>query len=470
MATIKINIADVMNSSPKAGSAKAIAETVADGILSTKWRTDSRILYRNGIAGRLDHVQRQVAQLERDILAIYRTAESGAIQYQNIETWIVNLGRMLGSTCGKKNTAGNQESYEAYFKENLPDDVAESQLTLTEAQIAALIKVLEENEDGTKPENMLAILGIEYSNDKKIFGELELSAFLAGFSTAGGKLYFGKAEVKIEDSAKESVSLEDISDKLNINDKLEDSEYRKKEETKAYIDDNGNIISEDDAPEFYERKVDIVEIKEEVSESVTLLGGEANIGNRGKVSAEIGTAEAHASISAGVYVIDANGDKKFSPGVQAEIGTSVTALEADWEQQWLGDENFGFNTEVEATIGKAEAKADVTAQVFDEDGKLDMQIGVSGSAEAIAAEIEGKVGVNVLGGEVGVTGGVNFGVGAHADIGIRDGVVKCDVGASLGLGVSVDIEVDVGGMIDTVVDSACSIWDDAWSGWNSIWN
>ncbi len=41
---------------------------------------------------------------------------------------------------------------------------------------------------------------------------------------------------------------------------------------------------------------------------------------------------------------------------------------------------------------------------------------------------------NVLGGEVGVSGSVSVGVGAHADVGYKDGVFKFDIGASIGLG------------------------------------
>lgn len=57
----------------------------------------------------------------------------------------------------------------------------------------------------------------------------------------------------------------------------------------------------------------------------------------------------------------------------------------------------------------------------------------AGDAEATAAELEGSLGVNVLGGEVGVSGSVSVGVGAHADVGYKDGVFKFDIGASIGL-------------------------------------
>ena len=74
-------------------------------------------------------------------------------------------------------------------------------------------------------------------------------------------------------------------------------------------------------------------------------------------------------------------------------------------------------------------------------------LNLNSKAEATAAELEGSLGVNVLGGEVGVSGSVSVGVGAHADVGYKDGVFKFDIGASIGLGVSVGSEVDIGGMV-----------------------
>ena len=174
----------------------------------------------------------------------------------------------------------------------------------------------------------------------------------------------------------------------------------------------------------------------------------------------VGKVEAHAGINAGLYVYDGNGNKVFTPGVKAEIGASATALHGSWDQQWLGDENLGVNSHVEVTVGKAEAKGEVNlGWVEGNTGNPSFQADVKLSAEAIAAEAKGSVGVNVLGGEVGVKGSVNFGVGAHADFGYKDGVIKCDIGASLGVGASVGFEVDIGGMVDTVAKNADKVGD-----------
>lgn len=61
-----------------------------------------------------------------------------------------------------------------------------------------------------------------------------------------------------------------------------------------------------------------------------------------------------------------------------EVGASVTAFETGLDQTWFGDENLGLNSEVGVNVGKAE----VGAQIFGDDGKLDVQLGASASAEA----------------------------------------------------------------------------------------
>ena len=145
----------------------------------------------------------------------------------------------------------------------------------------------------------------------------------------------------------------------------------------------------------------------------------------------------------------------------------MTALYVEWEQQWLGDEMLGLNSDVEVKAGDAGAKADIGVQLYGEDGKLKPQFGASAKAEATAAELEGSLGVNVLGGEVGVSGSVSVGVGAHADVGYKDGVFKFDIGASIGLGGSVGSEVDIGGMVDSVCDAAESAWNGLEKGWKT---
>lgn len=259
------------------------------------------------------------------------------------------------------------------------------------------------------------------------------------------------------------------TEKLDANGKpMKDANGKKLYEKK---DKNGNVteVTEDDVEKFYKREQTLAEYKvAEIKAEGSLIDAKVNIGDSGTIEAKVGAAEAHAGVSAGMYVIGADGTKKLSPGVSAEIGASVTALEVAWDQQWLGDENLGFSTDAKVTVGQAKAKAGANLQIFGQDGKLDAQANFEASAEAIAWKAEGTAKLDILGGDVGVKGSVQFGVGAHANVGLHDGKFQVDIGASLGIGASVGFEVDVGGMVNTVWDSASSAWDGLVSGWNSI--
>ena len=322
-------------------------------------------------------------------------------------------------------------------------------------------------------ESDLSILGLDASADvNKLFGGSSLAAYVAKWKTEHTEQYFAKLEVseKLDGTLFGKTKIKQVGDIEDAgNEWLEDKGKRVDESIAKYYDENGKEISKKEAG-FYNRDYTIGEIDATASVDASLYDGKFDVGKNGDINVVVGNAEAHAGVSAGLYVIGANGEKQFMPGVSAEIGASATAFEADWEQQWLGDENLGFNTEVGLTAGEVGGKAEVEAQLFDKDGSLDLQLNAEAKLEAIAGEAEVSAGVNVLGGEVEATAGVNFGIGAHAEAGIKDGVVKLDVGLSIGVGVSLDVEIDVGGMVDTVVDGAEAAWDGIVDGWNSLWN
>ena len=329
---------------------------------------------------------------------------------------------------------------------------------------AALLKIC-------NGENALSILGVDcYADVSKIFGTASFAAYVAKWKTEHSEHYFRKLEISETNSGSVLGKIKQVDDFEDAgNQWLEDQDLRETEKITKYYDENGKEITEKEAG-FYDRDYTIAEIDATASASASIYEGKFDVGENGEINVTVGKAEAHAGISAGLYVIGADGEKQFMPGVNAEIGASVTAFEADWEQQWLGDENFGLNTEVGVTAGKVGGTAEVNAQLFSEDGKLDVQVNAEAKLEAIAVEAEGSVGVNVLGGEVEATAGINVGIGAHAEVGYKDGKFKFDVGASLGVGISVDVEIDVGGMVDTVVDGAQAAWDGIKDGWNKLWN
>ena len=146
----------------------------------------------------------------------------------------------------------------------------------------------------------------------------------------------------------------------------------------------------------------------------------------------------------------------LSAGVSA--GVSVSAFKAEGEAQ-VGNKWAGLYAQGDVELLKAELKGDASIGLLDKNGKINPNVHVGASAEAIAAEASAKVGGKLLGTDVGAKVGVNVGVGAHADIGFKEGKFSLDVGASLGVGVSAKIEIDVSGTVDAVTGFAVSAVD-----------
>lgn len=139
-----------------------------------------------------------------------------------------------------------------------------------------------------------------------------------------------------------------------------------------------------------------------------------------------------------------------------ELGVALSAFSANAKGQ-LGDDMLGVHGNVQVDVGKVDASASGKFGFLGEDGHFDPSLKASVKAEAIAAEISGTAGVDILGTDVDVKGSLNFGIGAHADVGYDDGKFSMDIGASLGVGASVKLEVDVGGTIDMVADCAAEV-------------
>lgn len=332
-------------------------------------------------------------------------------------------------------------------------------------------------------ESVINVLGVEtYENLKDIIGtKSTFKAYLAKYKTDHGEAYFGKLEANEKTKLKLD-NYEKLNEKLRKWKESKEDDWRDALKKKSlydeykdleYFDKDGNPINQKDAPKFYKREVALGEIKGEKSASVSFLDTEFDTLLGGKANVTIGNAEAHGSFSGGLYVLNNDGERVISPGVSAEVGVSVTGFRGTYENQLLGNENLGLNINTEMTAMSASANAGVDLNVLgkDEDGNIifDPQVNVGVDAEAVLVEAEGSVGVNVLGGEVGVKGSVKVGVGVNADVGYKDGVFRCEIGASLGVGFDVGLEVDVGGMVNTVADTAKSAWNGLKKGWNNLW-
>lgn len=167
---------------------------------------------------------------------------------------------------------------------------------------------------------------------------------------------------------------------------------------------------------------------------------------------KVGYAEAHGNAYVAGYTYDSDGHKQLTIGIGGEVGTSVTALSASGKAL-LGNDYAGVFVKGKAEVLKGEVKAGTDLSLM-KNGKVDPNLYVGGSAEFVLAGAEGTIGRRVLGTDIGVTGGVKVGVGAHANVGYHDGKFVVDVGAAIGVGVDVKLDIDVSGTVKMVGDIA----------------
>lgn len=176
-------------------------------------------------------------------------------------------------------------------------------------------------------------------------------------------------------------------------------------------------------------------------------------------SVELVKGEAKKEGYIGLYQKDpSSGKMVFKPGVGGEIGASFSAFTAE-EKVELGNDMLGVYASSTQTAGKVGAKAEGSVGLYDSKGKFNPSAYVGATAEIIAGEITAKAGGKILGTDVGVSGSLNYGIGAHANAGYKGGKFYLDVGASFGVGASAKLEIDIGGTVDAVCDGAKAAWD-----------
>lgn len=247
--------------------------------------------------------------------------------------------------------------------------------------------------------------------------------------------------------------LKDYADKLHaINENSEKDIYTGyRDKDGNWHDATGAAEGSDAQNDFDEHKpfeadVTVASVGTAVTGALWDTGGEGSYGiASGAYNVAAGQAEASASAYAGLY------------GVGAQVGAGVTAFTAG-VQGSLGNEYYNVHGSAEVDVGHVGANAAVNVGLLDENGNFNPQLGGSISAEAIAAEVSATVGGTIAGTAVNATGSVNVGVGAHADVGLNDGVLSLDIGASVGLGVSVSLEIDFSGTVNAVADFASNAW------------
>lgn len=221
---------------------------------------------------------------------------------------------------------------------------------------------------------------------------------------------------------------------------------------------------------FYKKNGTILDVKGEAKAEGSVIDGKISGDSKyaeGSLEGKVLTGEAHASAAAGLYVYekdkDGNTKRIFSPGVNAEVGASASVLEGKAE----GRLGLGKDKNALGVYGDAEIKA-LTAEAKAKVAVNRKEVFAGASAEADLAKASAHGGVSVLGTDVGVSGSVKVGVGAHANVGYTDGKVKVDVGAALGVGVDVGFEVDVGGTVKGIskgIKAVCKGAKAAWTKW-----
>ena len=261
---------------------------------------------------------------------------------------------------------------------------------------------------------------------KKTENSEQTVSFVSGSTSAGFSLDGGKYKDK---------SILGGKDHLNVN---------KKQDKKP-----GKQVNKDedwyDSTAILEGKA---ELKAEGSVIQGKVSGEGEYA-QGSVDARFITGEAQATAAAGFYMYtkdkDGNTVRVFSPGVSAEVGASVAVMDVEAEGRLgLGEDNNMLGVygkgEVEALSAEAKAKFALSTK----------EVYAGASAEADLAKVTGTGGVSVLGTDVGVTGSLKVGVGAHAEMGYTDGKFKVDVGAAVGVGFDLGFEVDIGGTVEAI--------------------
>jgi len=178
----------------------------------------------------------------------------------------------------------------------------------------------------------------------------------------------------------------------------------------------------------------------------------------GSLGVSISAYEAYASAEGGLYTKDDEGNLVLNPHVTAEIGASYTVFSAAG-QYGIGNEMLGADVSGNITAGQVSGKVEASASLMDEDGTFNPHAKLDASAEAILVDASAQAGVTVLGTEVKAEGSVNVGIGAHASVEIGDGVIECDIGASLGIGASLKFSIDYGGTVDAIKDGCKSVLD-----------
>lgn len=435
MSRTSINVGAVMDASSQINAAKTSLSSAKNSFNQTKNAIDGKIKDRSNIRNRLNTVQNQLSGIDAQINKIRSTVHSSANLYRTtddrVESWVDDIKNNVGVRPASY-VAGN---WAAWFHSTSPAV-------------------------GVKDKNLAAA-----EQEKKSFWhgewELEEKGYVGGKASEDGESFFNVLSGSYSASVKPKYG--EYKDKKVLGDK----DHFDVNVDQDKIRDESKQVNPDE--KWYKEKATVLEGTAQAKVEGSVLDGRiagSNDWAEGSVEAKILTGEAHAEASMGLYVYtkdkDGNTKKLFSPGVSAEVGASVAAVQVEVDGRiGLGEDKnmLGLYGDVGAEALTAEAKAKIAANRN--------EIYAGASAEADLAKVSGSAGVAVLGTDVGVTGSLKVGVGAHAEVGYTDGKFKVDIGAAVGVGFDLGLEVDVSGTVDAVTDFATDAWDGVTDAWDS---
>lgn len=269
--------------------------------------------------------------------------------------------------------------------------------------------------------------------------------------TEGEVKFESDADVDLNDAFKDKGIFKKISDFEDANSESEHDRYYYDPKTKTYTKVDGK--DEKALEEFEKHNEGLIPVDLKVagvgasgSISAWNLSGETEPGGIGGAEGSVDLFKLEGDASAYIGML----------GIGASAGASFTAFSAE-ERAYLGTEDLQIYEEVGVTAGKVGTEISGSAGLIDKEGKFNPSAYVGASAEAIAGEVSGSVGVKALGADVAVKGSLNYGIGAHANVGIHDGKISVDIGATLGVGASVKLDIDVSGTVEAIGDAVGNV-------------
>lgn len=173
----------------------------------------------------------------------------------------------------------------------------------------------------------------------------------------------------------------------------------------------------------------------------SILHGEAGVeGEYGKLAGEASVLGGGAGFMIGFSGLDHSIEDGEAGGTIGGISAEANAYAAQGEVEGrLGTEKNNLHVGADGTVCGAEAEAKA-GLMYDETG---YGIGAEAGAEAYVAKGEVKGGIEIAGIKItGSLGGKALSAGAHAGGKITVGSIGFDLGASLGIGADVGIELD----------------------------